>query len=247
MMKPADLHRWQRGAWSLLLAATLCGQHIVTHAVQRTGHAPVTSVAKAKAISLHTGANFRKNKHNSRPQVDRPRQHSTTMRHRVSSARVPSASSQRLRSKLKRARPVQPSTYRVQQRIALKRQDFQCLARNIYHEARGEPRMGKLAVAQITLNRVQTGTWGKSVCQVVYAPSQFSWTGQPNKRRIKPQGADWDESVRVAQAFLAGERVRRLEASTHFHSQSIRPPGWTRQMRLAQQVGQHIFFHDGPT
>lgn len=165
----------------------------------------------------------------------------------VSAARTPSAVPQRVRSVLKkRARPVRPSTYRIQRRMALKRQDFQCLARNIYHEARGEPRVGKLAVAQITLNRVQAGTWGKSVCQVVYAPAQFSWTGQPSKRRAKPQGPDWDESVRVAQAFLGGERVRQLEASTHFHSQSIRPPGWTRQMRLAQQVGQHIFFHDRP-
>ena len=52
------------------------------------------------------------------------------------------------------------------------------------------------------------------------------------------------ESVQVAKDFLGGQRVRRLEASTHFHSQSIRAPGWTRQMRVAQQVGQHIFFND---
>lgn len=166
----------------------------------------------------------------------------------MSASRAPLAKVARAaRSKLQRTQRARPSTYRVRQRLALKRQDFQCLARNIYHEARGEPRVGKLAVAQITLNRVQAGAWGASVCQVVYAPAQFSWTGQPSKRRAKPQGPDWDESVRVAQAFLAGERVRRLEASTHFHSQSIRPPGWTRQMRLAQQVGQHIFFYDRAT
>ncbi|MFW9594059.1 MAG: cell wall hydrolase, partial [Macromonas sp.] len=126
----------------------------------------------------------------------------------------------------------------------LKRKDFHCLARNIYHEAQGEPVVGKLAVAQITLNRLQAGLWGSSVCKVVYAPAQFSWTDQPRKRHAKPQGPEWEESVQVAKDFLGGQRVRRLEASTHFHSQSIRAPGWTRQMRVAQQVGQHIFFND---
>jgi len=29
-----------------------------------------------------------------------------------------------------------------------------CLAKNIYYEARGEPMHGKIAVAQVTLNRV---------------------------------------------------------------------------------------------
>ena len=38
-----------------------------------------------------------------------------------------------------------------------------CLTRNIYWEAASEPFEGKVAVAQVTMNRVQDGRFGDSV------------------------------------------------------------------------------------
>ena len=52
----------------------------------------------------------------------------------------------------------------------------ECLAMNIYHEARGERMEGQIAVAQVTLNRAAHEEWPSTICDVVYQPKQFSWT-----------------------------------------------------------------------
>ena len=45
-------------------------------------------------------------------------------------------------------------------------------AMNIYHEARGEPVKGQIAVGTVTMNRANWDV--KEICPVVYAPKQFS-------------------------------------------------------------------------
>jgi len=45
--------------------------------------------------------------------------------------------------------------------------DLTCLARNIFFEAANEPEEGKVAVGLVTLNRVQDGRFGNSICGVV--------------------------------------------------------------------------------
>jgi spore germination cell wall hydrolase CwlJ-like protein len=44
---------------------------------------------------------------------------------------------------------------------------LRCLALNIYHEARSEPRAGQIAVASVTLNRVKSKRFPGTVCDVV--------------------------------------------------------------------------------
>jgi spore germination cell wall hydrolase CwlJ-like protein len=47
--------------------------------------------------------------------------------------------------------------------------DIECMARNIFYEAGGEPTEGKIAVGVVTLNRAQDGRFGRTVCDVVQA------------------------------------------------------------------------------
>jgi hypothetical protein len=64
-----------------------------------------------------------------------------------------------------------------------KAKQLECLTRNIYYEAASEPFEGKVAVAQVTLNRVESGNFANTVCGVVYEKNvvyqkvicQFSW------------------------------------------------------------------------
>ena len=46
-------------------------------------------------------------------------------------------------------------------------QQIECMAKNIYYEAGSEPYEGKLAVAQVTMNRTRNPSFPKSVCEVV--------------------------------------------------------------------------------
>jgi spore germination cell wall hydrolase CwlJ-like protein len=56
--------------------------------------------------------------------------------------------------------------------------DLKCLAQNIFFEAGTESMLGKIAVGQVTVNRVKIGHWGETVCDVVHAKDQFSWTNR---------------------------------------------------------------------
>jgi spore germination cell wall hydrolase CwlJ-like protein len=121
--------------------------------------------------------------------------------------------------------------------------EFDCLAKNIYHEAGIESTQGKFAVAQVTLNRLREGRWGKDICKVVYAKAQFSWTLYAKKRNEVPKGPLWEQSKAVATAVLDhGMRVPSLQDSTYYHADYIRPPLWTKTVAKIQQVGQHIFY-----
>lgn len=121
--------------------------------------------------------------------------------------------------------------------------DVDCLARNIYYEAGIEADIGKYAVAHVTVNRVRTGYWGKSVCQVVYAPAQFSWTLQ--KRLPKPDPALYQRCHAIAQTVLQGYGVSGLEHSLFYHADYIAKPSWADTGNRITQIGRHIFYTRG--
>jgi len=117
--------------------------------------------------------------------------------------------------------------------------DIHCLAQNIYHEARSEPLGGQIAVAQVTVNRVKASNFTKSVCQIVFAPYQFSWTH--NKRlRVKDTKA-WKASLVIAKAVLTNSTRFPNFTATHYHTKSVNPR-WNRNMEILAVIGQHIFY-----
>lgn len=119
--------------------------------------------------------------------------------------------------------------------------DVECLTRNIYYEAGVEDYRGRVAVAQVTVNRLKTGRWGNTICKVVYAPAQFSWT---LKRRLeRPNPAVWRECQEIALAVLQGKRMRGLQRSLYYHATYIPDPKWADPRHEVGQIGQHIFYN----
>lgn len=123
-----------------------------------------------------------------------------------------------------------------------------CLAQNIYYEAGHEPFEGKVAVAQVTMNRVASGKFGKGVCGVIYQKNavyekvicQFSWVCE-TKSRIKPiHTADYVESVAVAKKVLLEEfRLPSLGDALFYHADYVNP-NWGKPK--ITQIGHHIFY-----
>lgn len=123
-----------------------------------------------------------------------------------------------------------------------------CLARNIYHEAGNEPFEGKVAVAQVTLNRAEHRGFPNDVCRVVYQKNviyekvvcQFSWyCDRVSASRIIHREV-YDESMEVAKkVLLEGFRLPSLTSALYFHADYINP-GWRRE-RVAK-IGRHIFY-----
>ena len=89
-----------------------------------------------------------------------------------------------------------------------KLKQLDCLTRNIYWEAASEPFEGKVAVAQVTLNRVESGKFANTVCGVVYQKNvfyekvvcQFSWFCEGNHKIRAVHKPMWQESELVAAA-----------------------------------------------
>lgn len=112
--------------------------------------------------------------------------------------------------------------------------ELSCLAKNIYHEARGEPYAGQLAVAYTTLNRVEHKAFSNTICAVVFEKGQFSWTS--NKQKLKqPIPKKYYELARLA--VLQKDRVKFK--ALYFHATTIKP-GW-KYKRLTK-IGNHIFY-----
>lgn len=126
-------------------------------------------------------------------------------------------------------------------RVQYTKSDVDCLARNIYYEAGTESDVGKYAVGQVTVNRVRTGYWGKTVCGVVYAPAQFSWTLQ--KRLPAPDAKLYSHCREVAETVLDGYGVEGLDSSLFYHADYIRTPTWADVNHRVRQIGQHIFYN----
>jgi spore germination cell wall hydrolase CwlJ-like protein len=118
-------------------------------------------------------------------------------------------------------------------------QDIVCLAKNIYFESRGEPMTGKLHVAKVTLNRANHDTlFDKTVCKVVYANKQFSWTDQ--KLKVK-DGIAWREAQLLAKGILQGYILIPTTNALYFHAKDIKPK-WAKTKTIVAKIGNHIFY-----
>jgi spore germination cell wall hydrolase CwlJ-like protein len=120
--------------------------------------------------------------------------------------------------------------------------DLFCMAKNIYHEARGEPTLGKYAVAQVTMNRVRDPRFRNTVCDVVFQPYQFSWANNKSVRWTRPSGPAWNESMEIAKDVLEeGATIKGMEDTLYFHATYVRP-NW-RNVRKVTKIGAHIFYN----
>jgi spore germination cell wall hydrolase CwlJ-like protein len=123
-----------------------------------------------------------------------------------------------------------------------------CLTRNIYWEAASEPFEGKVAVAQVTMNRVASGKFGDSVCGVIYQKNvfyekvicQFSWVCETTHQVRPIYKPLWQESELVAKkVLLENFRLPGLQNALYYHADYV-SPGW--KLPRIDQIGRHIFY-----
>lgn len=121
-----------------------------------------------------------------------------------------------------------------------------CLAENIYFESRGESLTGQVAVAKVTLNRLDEG-YARTVCGVVKQGCQFSWVC--NHPGSTPAGHNWTQAVGIALVMLNNkDQVEDpTNGATHFHATYINwQPSWKRVRDSVNQIGNHVFYRIKP-
>jgi len=140
---------------------------------------------------------------------------------------------------------VQHDEARVRQRA----DDLECLAENVYFEARGEPLAGQYAVAQVTLNRTHARNFPRTICAVVHETrwdpvrrrhtADFSWT---ELRAPTPEdGAAWKQAMAVANAVYDDLVPPLVPEALYYHATNVRPD-WARGRRAIATIGNHIFY-----
>jgi spore germination cell wall hydrolase CwlJ-like protein len=132
---------------------------------------------------------------------------------------------------------------------AVRERQLACLARNIYYEAGSEPFEGKVAVAQVTINRTESGMFPEDICKVIYQKNvfyekvvcQFSWYCD-REATVRPVHQEtYNQSMEVAKkVLLEGFRLPSLEKAMYFHGDYINP-GWGK--KPVAKIGRHIFYN----
>ncbi len=138
---------------------------------------------------------------------------------------------------------------RDEARMRARADDLQCLAENIYFEARGEPLAGQYAVAEVTLNRTRARNFPRTICAVVHEMrwdpvrrrhvADFSWT---ELGALSPQdGPAWKQAMAVAAAAYDDLSAPLVPDALYYHAASVRPD-WARSRRAVATIGNHIFY-----
>ena len=158
---------------------------------------------------------------------------------------VVEATSKQKFAELKEEADVNPTSIAT---IRDKQRQLACLTQNVYYEAGSEPAEGKIAVAQVVMNRVESGQFANTPCQVIFQKNvmyekvicQFSWACD-RSITTKPVRQDlWRESQEAAKMVLfEGFRLPNLKGALYFHADYINP-NWNRKQKA--QIGRHIFY-----
>jgi N-acetylmuramoyl-L-alanine amidase len=138
--------------------------------------------------------------------------------------------------------------------------DVECLAMNIYHEARNQPFAGQLAVASVVINRVRDERFPDTVCEVVrQGPTRPSWKGTgeliPVRNRCQ---FSWycdgksDKPLELQQFkriyllsidILRGDTLNLdiTDGATHYHADYV-TPSWASSKTKTIEIEDHIFY-----
>lgn len=128
----------------------------------------------------------------------------------------------------------------------------ECLTQNVYFEANSEPYKGQLAVAIVTLSRVNSEEYPNSVCEVVRQKTastcQFSWWCEKNKMH-KAMYYKYSEQEKIAYnevrkvalyAYLNQNAIKDPTNGALFYHATYVNPKWKYTKTVI--IGNHIFY-----
>jgi len=129
------------------------------------------------------------------------------------------------------------------------KRELQCLSQNVYFEARGERTAGQLAVAMVTMNRVNSKRFPDTVCKVVWQRRQFSWTHDGKSDRPTDEKA-WALAKKIAEfVYFKYDTFKQrsngaldlTRGALHYYAPKMADPKWAKSKEVTRQIGGHVF------
>ncbi len=137
-------------------------------------------------------------------------------------------------------------------RVKLADGERNCLAQAIYHEARGEPKAGQLAVANVIINRAMSKKYPTTICGVVYQNAskgkfkcQFTFACDGRSDKSTERSA-WNRALDLAdeafREFQMGKRPGVIPNSVLYYHTTAVSPSWSDKFRRVASIGDHVFY-----
>jgi len=136
-------------------------------------------------------------------------------------------------------------------------EELECMSKNIYFEAAMESTAGKLAVAQVTMNRVNSSRYPNTVCKVITQGRhykngfpvkdrcQFSWYCDGKLDVPQTTSSMWRASQEIAEYVLSTPDLKDItDGATHYHADYISSPRWASPRRRTVEIDTHIFYNN---
>ena len=136
-------------------------------------------------------------------------------------------------------------------------EELECMSKNIYFEAAMESTAGKLAVAQVTMNRVRSTHYPNTVCKVITQGihykngfpvkdrCQFSWYCDGKLDEPQTTSSMWRASQEIAEYVLSTPDLKDItDGATHYHADYISSPRWASPRRRTVEIDTHIFYNN---
>jgi spore germination cell wall hydrolase CwlJ-like protein len=111
-----------------------------------------------------------------------------------------------------------------------------CLSAIMFGEARGEPDIGKVAVAYTAINRKADPNYPKNICSVMKQPKQYQFLdyGMPSKEQVA-------YLMPLAEAILQGRIDDPTKGAKWFHTKNMKPY-WAKDKTIKVAYNNHIFY-----
>ena len=125
-------------------------------------------------------------------------------------------------------------------------EEWRCLTEALYFEARGESLEGQIAVAEVILNRRDSGRYPETVCGVVQQGTgekwkcQFSYFCDDLSDEIRDEES-WEDLGRIARVMLDGAPRELTDGAQFYHTKAV-SPYWADEFFQTAEIGAHLFY-----
>lgn len=122
--------------------------------------------------------------------------------------------------------------------VSISNEEKDLLARLVEAEAKGESEEGKVAVATVVLNRVDSPRFPNNVTKVIHQVmgGSYAFSTVQNGEIKKPAS---DEAIQAVNEALT--RKDRLHDAIYFYNPDIATDDWIRSRTVVKTIGNHVF------
>ena len=117
-------------------------------------------------------------------------------------------------------------------------QDKELMARLVSAEAKGEPYEGKVAVAEVIINRVEHEDFPDTVKEVVYEQVSGTYAFSPVQNGEINKPAD-QESIKAVEEAI--EDTEKDTEALYFYNPDIASDTWILSRKVTETIGNHRF------